>query len=343
MARAMTLQHFKLGLAALMLLTQCGRLHAYPERPLTLVVPFPATGTPDINGTPRLTKMVKLVQTLSTPSLADALAQEVAFGLGTALERTVLWERKAGGMGANGVSHVARALPDGHSLLFADNSTPLQHASGGLPHDLAPVAPVAAVPLALIGESTNSRRTVRQLIEGARSATRQVNFAALGETTTSHYASEAFFQATGIQGVRVNYNGSTDALNAVATRNVEFGFVPLTAVLPFVGGGKLRIIALTSQRRHPSVPDTPTIAESGVDDFSAGGWFGIFAPLATPRAIVARLNGDINRLVKEDGWQSMLFARGLFPLTAEVEEFRALISRERLRLALRAGQSTAAH
>lgn len=333
----MTLQHCKLGLAALMLLTQCGQLYAFPDRPLALIVPFPATGTPDINGTPRLTKLVKLVQTLSTPSLTDALAQEVAFGLGTALERTVLWERRAGGMGADGVLHVARALPDGHSLLFADHSTLLQHTSGGLLHDLAAVAPVAAVPLALVGEYANQRRTVRQLIEAARFAARQVNFAALGETTTAHFASEAFFQAAGIHGVRVNYNGSIDALNAVATRNVEFGFVPLTAVLPFVSGGKLRIIALTSPRRHPAVPDTPTIAESGVDGFAASGWFGIFAPLATPRAIVARLNGDINRLVIEDNWQRTLFARGLFPFNAEVEVFRAMISRERLRLALLAG------
>jgi tripartite-type tricarboxylate transporter receptor subunit TctC len=136
---------------------------------------------------------------------------------------------------------------------------------------------------------------------------------------------------TAIQTVRISYNGSTPALNAVATRNVEFGFVPLTAVLPFLGGGKVKIIAIGSGRRHPAVPKIPTIAESGVDSFEANGWFGVFAPARTPGAIVSLLNYDINRVLAEEGWQRMLIARGLFPANTTLEEFRKLVERDSTR------------
>ena len=335
------------GVAAVVLALQCTLALAYPDRPLTLIVPFPATGTADINGTPRITKLLKMVQTLSTPALTDSLAQELANGLGAALEQTVHFERKPGGMTVAGAQHVARAAPDGHTLLFAGNPTitiypALFRQSGYDPQrELAPVAQVAEMPVALVSDGENPARSVRQVIERARFVPGQVNFATLGEGTTSHLASEAFRLMTGIQIVRVGYNGSTPALNAVATRNVEFAIVPLTAVLPFVGGGKVRIIAIGSGRRHPALAKTPTIAESGVEGFEASGWFGVFAPSRTPGAVVSLLNYDINRVLGEDGWQRMLVARGLFPVNATAEEFRQLVERDSARWS-RLLQSTAA-
>jgi tripartite-type tricarboxylate transporter receptor subunit TctC len=311
--------------------------HAYPDRPLKLIVPFPATGTPDINGTPRITKLLKLVQTLSTPSLTDTLAQDVANGLSAALEQSVQFERKSGGMTLDATRHVVRAAPDGHTLLFAGNPTITiyptlfrQFAYDPL-HELAPVAQLAEMPIALVSDGENPARTLRQVIERARFVPGQVNFAALGEGTTSHLAMEAFCRMVGIQTVRVSYNGSTPALNAVATRNVEFGFVPLTAVLPFLGGGKVRIIAISSGRRHPAVPKIPTIAESGFDGFEANGWFGVFAPARTPGAIVSLLNYDINRVLAGEDWQRNLITRGLFAANTTPEEFRKHVERDSTR------------
>lgn len=340
MPAAMTFRHFQLCIAALALVAQCSLLHAYPERPLTLIVPFPATGTPDVNGSPRITKMVKLVQTLSTPALTDALAQDVASGLGAALEQTVQIERKSGGMTVEGAQTVARAAPDGHTLLFAGNPTitiyPSLFRQGGYDpqRQLAPVAQLAEMPIALVSESGNPARTVRQVIERVRFVPGQVNFAALGEGTTAHLASEVFRQMAGIQIVRVDYNGSIPALNAVATRNVEFGFVPLTAALPFAGGGRIRIIAIGSARRHPATPETPTIAESGVEGYAASGWFGLFAPARTAPSIVSLLNYNVNRVLVEDGWQRMLVARGLFAVNSSPEEFRSLVERDAERWSL---------
>ncbi len=325
-------------IAGIVLIFQCTLVQAFPERPLTLVVPFPPTGSPDINGTPRMmTKLVKLVQTLSTPSLPDALALDLIGGLSAALEQTIHFERKSGGMTVAATQFVAQTAPDGHTLLFADNPTittyptlvrPSRHDSQ---RELAPLAMIAEVPLALVGDADNTARSLRQVIERVRFVPGQVNFAALGDGTTSHLASEAFRRALGLQFARVNYNGSTPALNAVATRNVEFGFVPLTAVLPFVGGGKIKMLAIASSRRHPAAPNVPTIAESAAGGFEVSGWFGLFAPLRTPSAVVSLLNYDINRVLAEDGWQRMLLARGLFPVRASTEEFRALIARDNAR------------
>ncbi len=330
---------FRKSMAVLGLAALCGMAQAYPDRPLTLVVPFPPTGTPDINGTPRITKMVKLVQSLSTPALTDALAQSLASGLAAALSQPVLIERKASGMTVEGVQYVARSATDGHTLLFAGSPTltiyPALFRALALDsrRDLAPVAPLAELPIALVTDADNPARSVRAVIERLRFVPGQVNFAGLGEGTSSQLAHEAFRRLTGTQFVRVSYNGSTPALNAVATRNVEFGFVPLTAALPFVGGGKIRLVAVGSPRRHPAAPDVPTLAESGVDGYAAGGWFGVFARAGTAPAVVSLLNYNINRVTAEDGWQRMLVERGLFAARATPEEFRARIDADAARAA----------
>jgi hypothetical protein len=326
-------------MAGVVLAFICSGAIAFPDRPLTLVVPYHATGTSDINGVPRMTKLVKLVQTLSTPSLTDALAQEVASGLSAALEQTVRVERIAGGMTVEGVQRVSRAVPDGHTLLFAGNQTiainPLlmrQH-NHDPQRNLVPVAEIAGMPIALIGERESPVHTIRQVIERVRSTPGRVGFASLGDTTTAYLAAEEFQRRMGLHFLHVNFNGSTPALNALATRNVEFGFVPLNAVLPFVGGGKVRVIAITSSRRHAALPDVPTIAESGLADYSISGWFGIFAPAATPAAIIALLNREICRVIAEDGWQRSLVARGLLPANSSAEAFRMLIARDSRRWA----------
>ena len=323
-----------LGAAGIALAAQCAPVRAYPDHALTLVVPFPATGTADINGTPRITKLLKLVQTLSTPALTDSLAQEVASGLGAALDQAVHFERTPGGMTIAGAQRVARAVPDGHTLLFAGNPTItiyptlFRQFAYDPQRQLVPVAQVVEMPIALVGGGTNPVASVRQLIERARFLPGQVNIATLGEGTTSHLASEVFRLKTGTQIVPVGYNGSTPALNALATRNLEYGFVPLTAVLPFLGGGKVRLIAVGSSRRHPAALEVPTIAESGVEGFEASGWFGVFAPARTPGAIVSLLNYDINRGLAGELWQRMLLLRGLFPASTTADEFRQLVERD---------------
>jgi tripartite-type tricarboxylate transporter receptor subunit TctC len=136
---------------------------------------------------------------------------------------------------------------------------------------------------------------------------------------------------SGAQIVHVSYNGSLPAINAVLTGQVELGFVPLPAVLPYLAGGKVRIIAMGSAARHPVVSEIPTIAEDGLAGYDASGWFGVFAPARTPSAIVSLLNHEINNALEEDALQRALTAQGLSPAPGSSEEFRAVVRSDRAR------------
>src|SRR4051812_25235861 len=272
---------------------------AYPERPVELILPFPGTGSTDIAGIPRITKLARIMQNVSAPSLTDTMLQEIQQTLGAALGQPVNVLRRVRGKTNLGARYVANAAPDGYTLLFADTPTitvfpvlnprpPIDVAA-----ELVPVAMFARMPIALITVSERPHETLRDVIERARRLPGSINYASAGEGSTSHLTGELFAAMTGAQIEHVNYNGSLPAINAVLTTQVELGFVPLSAVLPYLGGGKIRIIAMASSMRHPAVADVPTIEESGVAGFNASGWFGLFAPARTPSAIVSLLNYDI--------------------------------------------------
>jgi tripartite-type tricarboxylate transporter receptor subunit TctC len=313
--------------------------HAYPDRPLTLVVPFPTSGSADISGSPPITKLIKMMQSLSTPSLTDVLAQDLAHTLSVALGQPVNLKRRPSGKTIAGARYAAQAAPDGYTLLFAGNPTITIFPSlyQRLPfdpmRDLIPVASMVRMPIALIAASDNPAKTVRDVIERAQFMPGQINYAVVGDGTTAHLTGESFRAASGIEIVHVSYNGSLPAINAVITRNIEFGFVPLTAVLPYLKGGKVRIISIASAGRHPAVPEVPTIAESGLDGFEASGWFGVFAPARTSGATVSLLNYEINRALSEESLQRMLSGMGLLAAPGTPEEFRVLIENDRERWA----------
>jgi len=294
-------------------------LYAFAERPLVLVTPYPATGTPDIEGTQRMTKMVRLTQALSTPSLTDVLVQGLAGGLGAALDQTVQIERKAGNHGAEGLRFVSNALPDGQTLLFsaANLLEPRDPRSGAatiaLPAPWVKAGAVADLPMALVAEERAGAPRVRDWIAKARAHPGQINFATLTLETSSFLAARALQKAASIELLLVEHNGASAALNAVATRTVELALVPLPATLPYINGGKLNALALSSAVRHPALPGVPTLEESGVAGFSSVGRFAIYAATATPAKTIVVLRRAIDSVVDEEGWRRFLFARGLLP------------------------------
>jgi tripartite-type tricarboxylate transporter receptor subunit TctC len=326
------------AVAVLVLLAFIACSHAaYPDRPVQLILPFPATGSTDISGVPRINKLVRIMQTVSAPSLTDMMVQQIQQTLGAALGQPVHVLRRVRGKTTAGTRYVAQSTADGYTLLFADNPTitvfPALNPNPPLDPlaDLAPVAMFARMPIALITAAGHPQETVRHVIERARRLPGSINYASAGDASTSHLTGELFGTMTGAQLVHVNYNGSLPAINAVVAGQVELGFVPLAAVLPYLGGGKIRIIAMASAARHPAVADVATIAESGVPDFDASGWFGIFAPARTPSAIVSLLNYDINRALSEDLLQRTLLAQGMLPAPGTSEEFRAQVRDDRER------------
>ncbi len=310
---------------------------AYPDRPVVLILPFPGTGSTDISGIPRISKLLRIMQNVSAPSLTDNMVQQLQQTMAGALGQPVNLLRRARGKTNAGTRYVAQSAADGYTLLFADNPTitvfPALDPSVTFDtlRDLVPVAMFARMPIALITVADRPQESLREVIERARRLPGSINYASAGDGSTSHLTGELFAAMSGAQIVHVNYNGSLPAMNAVLTGQVELGFVPLPAVLPYLGGGKIRIIAMASGARHPAVADIPTIAESGVAGFDASGWFGIFAHARTPDSIVSLLNYGINRALSEDLLQRSLLAQGMLPAPGSSEEFRAQVASDRER------------
>lgn len=330
----------KICVTGLLWLAQIAYCYAYPERPLTLILPFPSTGSTDIAGIPRISKLVRVMQTMSAPSLTDNLVHQLQQTLAGALGQPVKLLRRAGGKTNAGTRFVAMAAANGYTLLFADNPTitifpALNPAPPFDPlRDLMPVAKFAYLPIALIAaNSDHPVPSVREIIDRARRLPGSINYASAGDGSTSHLTGELFRAMGGAAIVHVNYNGSLPAINAVLTGQVELGFVPLPAVLPYLDGGKLKVIAMASAARHPAVPDVLTIAEAGVAGFDASGWFGVFVPPRTPVAIVSLLNHEINKALAAGALENMLVQQGLLVAPGSAEAFRALIQKDRERWA----------
>ena len=311
-----------------------GGFAAYPERPVELILPFPGTGSTDIAGIPRISKLARIMQNVSAPSLTDNMVQDIQQSLAAALGQPVKVLRRVRGKTNAGTRYVAQAAADGYTLLFADTPTitvfPVLNPQPpiNISTDLVPVAMFARMPLALIMATDHPVETVRGLIERAHRLPGSINYASAGEGSTSHLAGELFAAMSGAPIVHVNYNGSLPAMNAVLTGQVQLGLVPLPAVLPFLGGGKIRIVAMASASRHPAVAEVTTIAEAGIPGFDASGWFGLFAPARTPSAIVSLLNYDINRALSEDLLQRSLIAQGMVPAPGTSDEFRAEVQND---------------
>jgi tripartite-type tricarboxylate transporter receptor subunit TctC len=310
---------------------------AYPERPVVLILPFPGTGSTDIAGIPRITKLARIMQNVSAPSLTDNMVQDIQQSLAAALGQPVNVLRRVRGKTNLGARYVAQSAPDGYTLLFADAPTitvfpvlnpkpPVDVAT-----ELVPVGMFARMPIALIAATDHPPETVREIVDRARRLPGSINYGSAGEGSTSHLTGELLAAMTGAPIVHVNYNGSLPAMNAVLTGQVELAFVPLPAVLPYLPGGKVRIVAMASSMRHPAVAGIATIAESGVAGFDASGWFGLFAPARTPSAVISLLNYDLNRALGEEFLQRALTMQGMLPAPGTSEDFRAQVEADRAR------------
>ena len=274
-------QHVIAGLAGLMSLvglmaaSPCALAQAaFPARPVTLVVPFPAGGALDI--------------------VARSLADEMRKHLG----QPVVVENRAGAGGTLGSGIVARAAPDGYTMLLGSVAT---HAIGpGLYRNLSydalkdfvPITQVTAAPLLVASSATLKVSTVPDLLAAARAQPGKLNFASTGNGTAVHLAGELIKSAAGIDVVHVPYKGGGEAVTALITGEAAFMVANVELVLPQLGGGKLRALAVTGPRRLPALPDVPTLREAGLAGADVTTWFGLFAPAGTPKAAVDRLQRD---------------------------------------------------
>lgn len=301
------------GLAALALLSSpVQALADYPTKPIHMVVPFAAGGTTDI------------------------FARLVADRLTKALGQPVVVENKAGAGGNSGADAVARAEPDGYTLVMGTVGTHAINSSlyTKMPFDpikdFEPVAFVAGVPNVLeVNPQKVKAKTVQEFIAEAKAAKPPLTMASSGNGTSIHLSGEMFKQATGVDLVHVPYRGSGPAVNDLVGGQVDVMFDNLPSSIGQIRAGNLLPLAVTSAQRSPALPDVPTIAESGVPGFEALSWFALFAPAKTPKDIVAKLNAEVNKVLEEPAVKQRYAELGAEIKIMTPDQFAAFVKAEK--------------
>ena len=281
----------------------------YPTKPIRYVVPFPPAGATDI------------------------LARFVAEKLVPALGQQVVVENRAGAAGNVGMDYVAKSAPDGYTIVMCTaaqtiNETLYTKLTFSLPRDFAAVALVAHVPNIMEVHPSIPARTVKEFIALAKARPGQINYASSGSGTSIHLSSELFQIMTGVKMLHVPYKGSGPALIDLMAGQVQVMFDNLPSSMPYLKGGRLRPIAVTTSKRYPGLPEVPTIAESGVPGYQAIAAFGILAPAGTPREVIARLNTEVNRALRLPEMQERFAQQGAIPAPGTPEEYGAFIRSE---------------
>lgn len=282
----------------------------WPTKPVSLVVPFPTGGTTDV--------------------LARALGDELAKRVG----QPVIVENRPGAGATIGADHVAKARPDGHTLLMgAVHHTIATSVYQKLPYDfqtdLAPVATVAMVPNVLVVNAERTpAKTLDELVKMAKDAPTELPYGSNGNGTAQHLIGTQFQSSTGVRLLHVPCKGSGPLTTDLLGGQVAMSFDTLTPVLPHIQAGKLTALAVTTAQRASALPDTPTLQEAGLPGFDIGTWFGVLAPAGTPTPVIERLNKEINGILEDKGFQQRMHQVGAEPMVGSPADFKTRIDQE---------------
>ncbi len=298
-----------IGAAALV---AAGSPHAqgsYPDRPIRLVVPYPPGG-----GT-------------------DVIARIVQDRLRAALGQSIVIENRGGAGGSIGTEVVAKAMPDGYTVLFTLSSHTINPAifpklSFDTARDFEPVGMVCSLPQILVANPQFPANTVQQLIAMAKDKPGSLAFASVGNGSPGHLAGEMMKQRTGTQLTHIPYRGGGPAVTDVIGNQVPLLWVSIPAAAQFVKQKQLKALAVSTLKRSAAFPDVPTMQESGIPDFEVDSWYAMFVPAKTPRAIVDRLNAALNTVLKEPDIREKLLAQGSEAVGGTPEALGAVVNAE---------------
>ena len=293
----------------LFLATCAAQAQEYPNKPVRIIVPFSAGGS------------------------SDPVARLIARHLTTALGQPFVVENRPGAGGNLGTDLVAKAAPDGYTVLFAAGSTAINPSLySRLPFDpvkdLEPVIHVATLSGILVAHPSVPAASVRELIQLARSKPGGVTYASAGSGTVPHLAGELFRAASKVEMTHVPYKGSNPALADLIGGQVQVMFANMPGTLQHVKAGRLKVIAVTGAKRSELLPDVPTIAESGLAGYEAPNWYGIFAPAGTPATVIARLNSEINKAMAAPEFVEHMRLEGAEGIGGSPAQFRAFFAGE---------------
>lgn len=257
---------------------------------------------------------VKLLVGSSPGGGTDAMARAVADRLGPLLKQSVVVENRPGASNTLAADVTAKST-DGHTFVMGVSTA---HAIA--PHllklgydnnkDLVPVAFVGAVPNVLVVSATSPLTSVADLVKAAKAKPGQLNYASSGSGSTQHIAAELFKDATGIFVTHIPYRGSSPAIIDLIAGQVQLSFDTMPSVIGHIRSGKLRALAVAAAKRNPQLPDVPTMAEAGVKGVEMSAWYGIYGPASTPKAVIDRLNADVNKVIAMPETQARLSAIG---------------------------------
>jgi tripartite-type tricarboxylate transporter receptor subunit TctC len=280
----------------------------FPTRPVTLVVPF-AVGGP-----------------------TDAVARALADALRPHLGQTVIVENKPGAGGAIANEYVARAAPDGHTILLAGSSLTMNPAMGRTSYDpvkdYAPVSLVLSLEMFMVVRPDVPARTLPELVGWLKANPGRASYASVGNGSVTHLQMELFKSLTGTHIVHIPYRGSGPAMTDLLGGQIQLMFDSMATSAPHIRSGNVRALAIAMLKRSPLLPDVPTFAEAGLPGYDATAWSGVLAPAHTPADVVARLNRDVTAATQDPAFQKRLESIGGIVTNSTPEQFGAKLRAE---------------
>ncbi|MDX3907079.1 MAG: tripartite tricarboxylate transporter substrate binding protein [Pigmentiphaga sp.] len=297
------------ALAAGLLLAASAAAAGYPAKPITLVVPFPAGGS------------------------VDAVARMLGAQLGKRLQAQVVVENVPGAGGVISTQRVARAAPDGHTLLFATpnhtiNPAIVKNLSFDTEKDFAPIGLVAQVPELLVASGGQPFDDFPGFVDYARRHPGKLTYGSAGNGTLPHVTMELLLLKLGLDVVHVPYKGAAPALNDLLGGQIALKMDTITTSQPHFAGGRIKPLAVASLKRSPLLPNVPTIAESGLPGYEGILWLGVLAPAGTPAAVIDTLHRAVEETGRDPAWVRQLEAAGVEPRTTSPQAFGTMIAAE---------------
>jgi tripartite-type tricarboxylate transporter receptor subunit TctC len=279
------------------------------------------------------TKSIRVVVPYAAGSATDLVPRTVFEQVGRQVGQSFVVENRPGGGTTIGSSQVKQADPDGHTILVHSNAIVTVPAiQANVPYDpvkdFSGLTPLGNVPLVLVVSPSKGMKTLKDLVDKAKSRPGEINYAAAGIGTPPHLAMERFRLAAGFEGQLVPFKGAPEALTEVMTGRVDMYFCPITPALPLIRDGKVLALAVSSSQRANALPDVPTTVQAGVPESDLDFWVGAFVPKKTPRDVVAKMHDEIVKALNDSGTKAKLTTLGVQPMIMEPDAFDARVAAE---------------